>query len=53
MDVKFKNIPVIMLSNTNKPSYIENAKILGANRFLVKAAVSLDEIIAEVNKLVK
>ncbi len=53
MDAKFKNIPVIMLSNTNKQSYIENAKMLGANRFLVKAAVSLDEIMAEVDKLVE
>ncbi len=53
MDTKFKNIPVIMLSNTNKQSYIENAKMLGANKFLVKAAVSLDEIIAEVDRLAK
>jgi DNA-binding response OmpR family regulator len=53
MDTKFKNIPVIMLSNTNKQSYIENAKMLGANKFLVKTAVSLDEIIAEVDRLAK
>jgi len=53
MDSKFKNIPVMMLSNTNKQSYIENAKMLGANKFLVKAAVSLDEIVAEVDRLAK
>jgi DNA-binding response OmpR family regulator len=50
---KFKSVPVIILSNTSKPSYVESAKALGANRFLVKAAVSLDEIMIEVKKLVK
>lgn len=47
----WKNIPIIMLSNLSKQSDIEKAKQLGANRFIVKAAVSLDEIIAEVENL--
>ena len=50
---KYKKIPVIMLSNLSKQSDIERAKALGANRFIVKAAVSLDEIIREIGNLVK
>lgn len=53
MEEKFRNIPVIMLSNMSKPSDIEKAKVLGAQKFLVKAAVSLDQIVKEVASLVK
>jgi DNA-binding response OmpR family regulator len=48
MDEKLRKIPVIMLSNMSKQSDIEKAKILGAQKFMVKAAVSLDEIVTEV-----
>lgn len=51
-DEKLKNIPVIMLSNMSKQSDIEKSKTLGAQRFIVKAAVSLDEIITEVESLI-
>lgn len=50
-DAEFNKIPVLVLSNLSKPSDIERAKILGARKFLVKAAVSLDQIISEVRKL--
>lgn len=50
---KFRKIPVIMLSNLSKQSDIDRAKLLGANKFLVKAAVSLDEIIHEIKQLIK
>lgn len=53
MNEKNKSIPVIMLSNMSKPSDLERAKMLGAQRFLVKAAVSLDQIIKEVASLVR
>jgi CheY-like chemotaxis protein len=49
----FRYIPVIMLSNMNKPSDIEKAKALGAQKFLVKAAVSLDQIVQEIESLQK
>lgn len=49
---KFRKIPVIMLSNLSKQGDIEKAKLLGANKFLVKAAVSLDQIIREIEQLV-
>lgn len=48
---KTRNVPAIMLSNMNKPSDIEKAKALGAQKFLVKAAVSLDEIVKEIDQL--
>lgn len=53
MQERLRNIPVIMLSNLNKPSDIEKAKVLGAQKFLVKVAVSLDEIVKEIDQLVK
>ena len=53
MQEKFKKTPVIMLSNLSSPSDIDKAKKLGAIGFIVKAAVSLDEIVAQVEKLVK
>jgi len=46
-----EKVPVMILSNLSKPSDIERAKILGAARFMVKAASSLDQIISEVRTL--
>jgi DNA-binding response OmpR family regulator len=51
MDTGLKNIPVMILSNLGKPSDLEKARMLGANKFLVKAASSLDEIVAEIKGL--
>jgi CheY-like chemotaxis protein len=53
MNEALRKIPVIMLSNLSKQSDIDKAKVLGANRFIVKAAVSLDEIIREVENLLR
>ena len=50
-DERLRKIPVIMLSNMSKQSDIEKGKSLGAQKFIVKAAASLDEIIKEVEKL--
>ena len=52
MQDKFKKTPVIMLSNLSSPSDIEKSKKLGAIGFIVKAAVSLDEIVEQVQKVV-
>lgn len=52
MDAGLKNVPVLILSNLSKPSDIEKAKILGAQKFLVKAAASLDQIVAEVKGMI-
>ncbi|MEK7609509.1 MAG: response regulator [Patescibacteria group bacterium] len=50
-DQRLKQISIMVLSNINKQSDIERAKLLGAKKFLVKAAVSLDDIVSEVKKL--
>ena len=51
MNEKLKKISVMILSNLSKQSDIDKAKLLGANKFIVKAAVSLEEIIREVELL--
>ncbi|HEY4504112.1 MAG TPA: response regulator [Candidatus Paceibacterota bacterium] len=53
MNKETNTIPVIILSNMSKQSDMEKAKLLGANKFLVKVAVSPDEIIKEVENLVR
>jgi two-component system, sensor histidine kinase and response regulator len=47
-----KDIPVILLSNLGQPSEIEKGQQLGALKFLVKATVSLDQIVKEIKKAV-
>lgn len=51
MDDKLRSIPTVILSNMSKPSDKEKAKVLGADRYLVKAAASLDEIVKTVDVL--
>ncbi len=46
-DASLKDVPKVVLSNLSKPSDIEKAKSLGANKFLIKADTSLDQIITE------
>lgn len=48
-----KAIPVILLSNLGQKDDIEKGKSLGAARFLVKATVTLDEIIEEIGAVLK
>ena len=43
-----KDIPVILLSNLGQKPDIERGSKLGAARFLIKATVTLDEIIDEI-----
>ncbi|MES3030790.1 MAG: response regulator [Patescibacteria group bacterium] len=50
-DERFRKLPAMMLSNMSKPSDLEMAKTLGVQRFIVKAAASLDEIIREISNL--
>lgn len=52
-DPRLKNVPSMILSNLNKQSDIERAKVLGAQKYLVKAAASLDQIVGEVKNLCK
>lgn len=47
-DQNLKNIPVIILSNFTQNNEMEKAKTMGANRFLTKATVVLDDIVKEI-----
>src|SRR3989338_2310139 len=46
-----KNVPVILLSNLGQPSDVEKGKSLGANRFLIKATLTLDEIVENIEQV--
>lgn len=48
-----KHIPVILLSNLGQKEDIEKGEQLGAVRFLVKATVTLDEIVGEIKSVLK
>jgi CheY-like chemotaxis protein len=43
-----RSIPVILFSNLGQKSDIDKGKDLGAVKFLVKATVTLDEIVSEI-----
>ena len=47
-DDKFKNIPVIILSNLSRLQDIEKGMKLGAFRYLVKASVAPSEIVSNI-----
>lgn len=50
---KTKGIPVILLSNLGQRDDVEKGKSLGAARFLIKATVTLDEIVEEIKTVLK
>ncbi len=52
-DPKVKDIPVIMLSNLGQDSDVEKGKNLGAKIFLVKATLTLDEVIDEIKVVIE
>jgi len=52
-DVKTKNIPVVILSNFGQKSEVEKGLKLGAERYLIKATLTLDEIFSEINTILK
>lgn len=48
-----KNIPVVILSNFGQKEEIEKGIKLGAEKYLIKATLTLDEILTEVNNVLK
>lgn len=46
-----KDTPVVIVSNLGQQKDIERAKALGANDYLVKAEVAIEEIIAKIETL--
>ena len=51
-DQNIKHIPVMVLSNLGQQSNDEKAKSLGAAKYLVKATVTLDDIIEEIKGVI-
>lgn len=49
---EIKDVPVVMLSNLGQKSDVEKGKEKGANKFLVKALFSLDQVVKEVKKTI-
>ncbi len=45
-----KDVPIIIISNLGQQKDIDRAKSLGANDYLVKANVSVDEIVAKIKE---
>lgn len=51
-DPEIKTIPVIVLSNLSQEAEIKKVTDLGAEKFMVKAVVGLDEILPEIAKVI-
>lgn len=50
---KLKTIPVLILSNFSQNNEIDRGKKLGASRFLVKASIVLDDLVRELQAVLK
>lgn len=50
---KWKNIPVIIASNLGQKEDIDRGMKLGATDFIVKSEMSLNDLIAKINKIAK
>jgi DNA-binding NarL/FixJ family response regulator len=50
---KWKNIPVVIVSNSASQQKVHDMLALGANKYLLKAEYRLDEIIQTVKKFVE
>lgn len=48
---ELKNTPIIIVSNLGQQKDIEKAKALGANDYLVKAEVAIEEIVGKIEGL--
>lgn len=53
LDPELKKTPKMILSNLSKISDIDRAKALGADKYLVKASTSLDQVIEEIRSMCK
>ena len=47
---KWKNVPVIMLSNLGQSQDIEKSKTLGAQEYIVKAETHIKDVIGTIKK---
>lgn len=47
---KWKNVPVIILSNLGQQEDIDRGKALGANEYFIKTNIKINEIVEKVKK---
>jgi DNA-binding response OmpR family regulator len=52
-DKLIQDIPVLLLSNLGHENDLSKGRDLGAANFLIKASVTLDEIITEINRIIE
>jgi CheY-like chemotaxis protein len=45
----YQDIPIIVASNLGQKEDIEKAKALGANDYIIKSDLSLDELVTKIN----
>ncbi|KND51868.1 MAG: two-component system, OmpR family, phosphate regulon response regulator PhoB [Parcubacteria bacterium C7867-001] len=50
---EYKGVPIIVVSNLGQQKDIDRAKTLGANEYLVKAEVSVEEIVAKIESVLQ
>ncbi|MEK9184339.1 MAG: response regulator transcription factor [Patescibacteria group bacterium] len=48
---ELKNVPIIVVSNLGQQKDIDRVKALGANEYLIKAEVSIEEIVAKMEAM--
>lgn len=49
---ELKSVPIIVVSNLGQQKDIDKAKTLGANDYLIKAEVAIEEIVAKIEGLI-
>jgi two-component system sensor histidine kinase/response regulator len=49
---RWKNVPVLILSNLSQPENIETAKSLGAVEYIVKAETKINDVMERVKKYI-
>lgn len=49
---RWKNVPVLILSNLGQEQDLERGKALGAKEYIVKANVKIDEVVERVKKYI-
>lgn len=52
-DARTKDLPVVVLTNLGEQEHIERVKALGADDYLIKAHLFLDEIVARISEIIK
>lgn len=52
-DAMLKDIPIIVFSNLNEPSYIEKAKSFGILEYIAKTEVTIHQLVERVNIYLK